>query len=69
MATAALPSGPDPSEQPRLLNLSTILAEWEVDAVAAHDAHLGGQPRGPHIPFANLATILGGAWPGVDRIT
>jgi replicative DNA helicase len=64
MATAALASGPDPSEQPRLLNLSTILADWEADAIAAHRAHLGNQPRGPHIPFPHLASILGGAWPG-----
>lgn len=56
----AVPPVPD---EPRLLSLSTLLQEWEADAMAAHDAYCGGETRGPHIPFPRLAKDLGGTYP------
>lgn len=66
MSSPALAPVPAPPDQPRLLSVATILREWEVDATAAHDAFKGQQPRGPHVPFPQLARVLGTAWsPGL----
>lgn len=46
---------------PRACRLGDLLADWEADAVAAHQAQLSGLPRGPITGFSALDRELGGA--------
>lgn len=56
---------PTPREcrEPRLLPLARLLADWERDAEAAHEARVSGRPRGPVTSFARVDAALGGALP------
>jgi replicative DNA helicase len=58
-----------PSTLPRIARLGDLLGEWEVDAIAAHDALVNGSPRGPATGFPRLDRELGGAFqPGLHYI-
>lgn len=54
---------------PRLFRLGDLLADWEKDALAAHNARVNGTPRGPVSKFPSLDRELGGAFsPGLHIV-
>lgn len=58
--TPCLPA-PGETNGPRICRLGDLLADWEADAAAAHQAQLSGLPRGPITGFPALDRELGGA--------
>jgi replicative DNA helicase len=55
--------------RPTLTRVADLRAQWEAEAVAAHEAHRSGQLRGPRTPFPKLNEVLGGFWqPGIHIV-
>lgn len=50
----------DTNSEPRLVRFSDLAADWERDAIEAHDARINNRPRGPVSGLPQLDTILGG---------
>ena len=51
----------DGADTPRVIRLGDLLAEWEEDANAAHEAYKSGKVRGPVTNLPTLDRELGGA--------
>ncbi|GEM_PF-1148680 len=59
--SATTTNGPAaPPAQPQLYALDALLAAWEQDATAAHDAYTTGQQRGPVTSLPTVDKDLGG---------
>lgn len=55
------PAAPAPS--PALVGLSDLLADWQQEAIAAHEAFTSKQKRGPVSGFDRVDLELGGCFP------
>jgi replicative DNA helicase len=51
-----------PKPKPKTTHLGALLQEWELDALAAHQAALSGIPRGPITGLRKVDEALGGAF-------
>jgi len=60
---------PNEPSTARFLQLSSLLAEWDADAAARHEAKTTGKPLGPIMGLPKLDAVLGGALlPGLHHL-